>query len=111
MEKITFGEFESVELRTGTIVRVEDFPEAHKPTYKLWIDLGKDIGVKQSSARIADLYSKKDLLQKQVICVVNFPPKKIANFVSEVLTTGFYRDDGVVLAVPDKKLPNGLKLG
>ena len=111
MKQITWKEFEDVELRVGTIIKIDDFPEAHKPTYKLKIDLGKEIGIKNSSARIVDLYSKKDLLNKKVICVINFAPKKIGNFVSEVLTTGFYRDDDkVVLAVPDKDIQCGAKL-
>lgn len=110
MPKITWNDFEKVEIRVGTVIRVEDFPEAKKPTYKLWIDFGK-FGVKKSSAQIVDLYKKEDLLNKQVICVTNFPPKQIANFVSEVLTTGFVLGDGkVVLAIPERKVPNGSKL-
>ena len=104
-------DFEKLEIRVGTIIRVEDFPEAKKPAYKLWIDLG-EIGVKQSSARITELYAKDDLTGKTVICVTNLGSRKIGPFVSEVLTTGFYRSDGsVVLAVPDKEIPNGARLG
>lgn len=111
MEQITWGDFEKVELRVGRIIKVEDFPEANKPTYKLEIDFG-EFGIKRSSARIVELYTKDVLLSKQVICVVNFPPKKIGPFESEVLTTGFYREDGnVVLAVPDKEVPLGSKIG
>jgi tRNA-binding protein len=108
---ISWDDFAKVELVTGTVTRVEDFPEARKPAYKLWVDLGP-LGTKCSSAQITALYTKEELVGKQVICVANFPPKKIAGFPSEVLVTGFYRDDGaVVLAVPDKPTPNGAKLG
>jgi tRNA-binding protein len=109
---ISWKDFEKVELRVGTIIEVEDFPEAHKPAYKLTIDFGEEIGTKKSSAQITDLYSEEELIGTQVISVTNFPPKQIGPFVSECLITGFYRDDGnVVLAVPDKKVSNGSKLG
>ena len=109
METINWSDFEKVELRAGTIVKVEDFPEAKKPACKLWIDLG-DLGTKKSSAQITKLYKKEDLIGKQVLCVVNFPPKQIGNFISEVLTTGFVTEEGVVLAVPEKPVENGSKL-
>jgi len=109
--QISWDDFEKVDLRVGTIVKVENFPEARKPAYKLLIDLGDDLGLKKSSAQITGLYSKEKLLNKQVICVTNFPPRQIGPYMSEVLTTGFYRESGeVVLAVPERKLPNGLKL-
>ena len=104
MEIISWADFEKVELRTGTIIEVEDFPEARKPAYKLKVDFGKESGIKKSSAQITDLYEKEELLGKQVICVVNFQKKQIGPFMSECLVTGFYDKDGnVVLAVPDKR--------
>ncbi|MBI5470625.1 tRNA-binding protein [Candidatus Kaiserbacteria bacterium] len=107
----TIEDFEKIDIRVGKIIAVEDFPEAKKPAYKLKIDFG-EFGTKASSARIVDLYSKEDLIGKLVVCVTNFPPRKIGPFVSEVLTCGFYRPDGsVVLAVPDKDAPLGAKLG
>lgn len=107
---ITWDDFEKVELRIGTIIKAEDYPEAKKPAYKLLIDFG-EYGTKKSSAQITKLYRKEDLLNKQVLCVINFPPKQIGNFISEVLTTGFVLDNGdVVLAIPERKVRNGLKL-
>lgn len=112
MNTITWQEFESVELRVGTIIRVEDFPEARKPAYKLWVDFGDNIGVKQSSAQITTHYSRDELIGKQIIWVVNFPPKQIGPFISEFLCTGFYREDGsVILAIPEREVQNGAKLG
>lgn len=111
MNKISWADFEQVELRVGTIVKAEDFPEAKKPAYKLWIDFGNDLGVKKSSAQITDHYSLKDLKGKQVLAVINFPPKQIGPFMSDCLVTGFPDEQGsVILAVPDKLTPNGKKL-
>ena len=107
---ISFEEFEKIELRVGKIVEVEDFPEARKPAYKLRIDLGEH-GVKSSSAQITTLYTKEDLLGRLVVCVTNFPPRQVGPFMSEVLTTGFYREDGaVVLAMPEREVPLGSRL-
>ncbi|MEM3684426.1 MAG: tRNA-binding protein [Conexivisphaerales archaeon] len=110
MSYIEWSDFERVELRAGTVVRVEDFPEAKKPAYKVWVDLG-ELGVKKSSAQITKLYSKQELVGKQVLCVVNFKPKQIANFLSEVLITGFVLQNGeVVLAIPERRVPDGTRL-
>jgi len=111
METISWNDFEKVELRVGTIIEVEPFPEARVPAYKLKVDFGSEIGVRKSSAQITALYDMQELVGKQVVGVVNFPPKQIGPMRSECLVTGFYREDGVVLAVPDKPVPNGLKLG
>ncbi|MEL7832637.1 tRNA-binding protein [Fodinibius sp. Rm-B-1B1-1] len=111
MNTITWQQFEQVELRVGTITKAKPFPEAHKPAYKLWVDFGNEIGTLKSSAQITDLYSVEELTGKQVIGVVNFPPKQIGPFMSECLVTGFHRnDDKVVLAIPDDPVPNGTKL-
>lgn len=111
MTTITWSEFEKVELRVGTVTKAEAFPEARKPAYKLTVDFGEDIGAKKSSAQITALYTKEELIGKQIVGVVNFPPKQIGPFMSECLITGFYGDDdSVVLAVPDSKIENGNKL-
>ena len=111
MQTIDWSDFEKVELRVGTIIEVEDFPEARKPAWKLRIDFGADIGERKSSAQITDLYSRDDLLGRQVVAVVNFPPKQIGPMRSECLVTGFHRDDNsVVLASVDSAVPNGAKL-
>jgi len=108
---ISYDDFEKVDIRVGKIVFVEDFPEARKPAYKLTIDFGDEIGVKKSSAQITHHYTKEELVGKQVMCVVNFLPKQIGPFISEVLTLGFADENGdVILATPDKETPLGKKL-
>lgn len=108
---ITWEEFNKIDLRAGTIIRAEAFPEAKKAAYKLWVDLGPQFGVKTSSAQITLNYSLTELVGKQVICVVNFPPKQIASFSSELLVSGFPDKNGhVVLSTMDKPVPDGARL-
>jgi tRNA-binding protein len=111
MQQIQWSDFERVELRIGTILEVLDFPEARKPAWKLRVDFGPEIGIRQSSAQIVALYGKEDLVGRQVLGVVNFPVKQIGPFRSEVLVTGFHDEQGrVVLAMPERPVPNGTKL-
>jgi tRNA-binding protein len=108
---ISWEDFEKINIRTGTIVEVNDFPKARKPAYQLKIDFG-ELGFKQSSAQITQHYNKEELIGKQIIAVVNFPPKQIANFYSECLVLGVYDDNNdVILLQPDRKVTNGLKIG
>lgn len=107
-ETIEWGDFERVELRAGTVVEARAFPEARRPAYRLRVDFGPEVGVLQSSAQITDCYQPDDLVGRQVLAVVNFPPKQIGPMRSECLVTGLHREDGaVVLAVPDAPVPNG----
>jgi tRNA-binding protein len=111
MAEISWNDFQKVELRIGTIVKVEDFPEARKPAWMLTVDFGDEIGMRRASAQITDLYQNEELVEKQIVGVVNFPPKQIGPFMSECLVCGFVQADGsVVLAVPDKPVTNGLRL-
>jgi tRNA-binding protein len=108
---ITWDDFEKVDIRAGTIIEVNDFPKAKKPSYQLTIDFG-ELGIKRSSAQITDLYKKEELAGMQVIAVVNFAPKQIANFFSECLVLGVYTDKKeVVLLQPQQKIKNGWKIG
>jgi tRNA-binding protein len=111
MKTISWADFEQIELRVGTIIGVEDFPEAHTPAYIVKVDFGGNLGVRKTSARITDLYAKEELLGRQIIGVVNFPVKQIGPMHSEFLLTGFYTDEGaVVIAVPERPVTNGAKL-
>lgn len=111
MTEISWNDFEAVELRVGTIIEAEDFPEARRPAYKLKIDFGEPIGIKKSSAQITKLYKREELVGRQIVAVTNFPPKQIGPIRSEVLVTGFIGEQGAVtLAVPDKPVPNGSRL-
>lgn len=112
MREITWQHFEAVEMRAGTVVDVSDFPEARKPAYRIAVDFGPEIGVRRTSAQVTTLYSKEELLGRQVMGVLNFPPKQIGPVRSEFLLAGFYREDGaVVLAVPERRVHNGARLG
>ena len=110
MSQLSWHDFQKAELRIGTIIELQAFPEARKPAWKLTVDYGDEIGVRRASAQITDLYQSEELLGKQVVGVVNFPPKQIGPFMSECLVTGFVQADGsVVLAVPDKPVANGVR--
>lgn len=107
----TFDDFLKLDIRVGTVIEAEAFEKAKKPAYKLKIDFGEDLGVKKSSAQITEKYSADELTGKQVLAVVNFPPRQIADFMSEVLVLGTYSEGGVVLITPERKVNNGDKLG
>lgn len=110
-DPISWDDFDRVELRAGTVVQAEVFTEARRPAYKLMVDFGESIGVRKSSAQITVLYEPSELVGRQVVAVVNFPPKQIGPMRSECLVTGFHREDGaVVLAQPEQPVPNGARL-
>ncbi|HEX4934980.1 MAG TPA: tRNA-binding protein [Gemmatimonadaceae bacterium] len=111
MPDITWDDFARVELRIGTVVRAEPFPEARRPAYKLWVDLGPELGVRKSSAQLTVHYTPETLVGRQVLAVTNFPPKQVGPFRSELLVTGFADADGaIVLAAPERPVPNGARL-
>jgi len=110
--EISWNDFEKVEIRVGTIINVQDFPKANRPAYILEIDFGSELGIKKSSAQITSRYSKEDLLQKQIVAVVNFPKKQIANLMSECLVLGAVgAKNDIVLLNPDFQVENGLRIG
>lgn len=110
-ETISWNDFEKIDIRVGTIIEARDFPKAKKPAYQLKIDFG-ELGLKNSSAQITHYYAAEELMGRQVVAVVNFPPKQIANFISECLVLGIYDSDkNVVLLQPERNLPNGMKIG
>ncbi len=107
----TFDDFMKLDIRVGTIIEAKVFDKAKRPAYQLKIDFGDEIGIKNSSAQITNVYENKDLIGKQILAVVNFPPKQIADFMSQVLVLGTYSEQGVVLIKPDIMVKNGDKLG
>lgn len=109
MDPITWQDFEKIEIRVGTVTKVEQFPEARKPAYKVWVDFG-DLGEKKTSAQITELYKPEDLIGKQVVGVINFPEKQVGPFKSQFLLTGFHTRGGVVIASAERQVPNGARL-
>jgi tRNA-binding protein len=107
----TFNDFMNIDIRIGEIINAEVFEKARRPAYKLWVDFGEEIGIKKTSAQITECYKVEELVGRQVLGVVNFPPKQVADFISEVLVLGVYSEQGVVLIQPDQKVKKGDKLG
>lgn len=110
MSEITFDDFIAVDIRVGRVIRAEPYPEARTPAIKMWIDFGPDIGERKTSAQITDHYTPESLIGRQVMGVVNFPPRQIGKFMSEVLVLGAYDATGVVLIAPDKEIPVGERM-
>ena len=111
MSEISFDDFLKTDIRVGTIIRVEDYPEARNPSYKIFVDFGKNIGERKTSAQITEHYAPENLVGKQVAAVINFPKKQIGKFMSEILVLGFPDENGaVVLVEPNRKVPNGGRL-
>jgi tRNA-binding protein len=109
-DTIDVDQFFKASINCGTITKIEDFPEARKSSYKIWVDFGEKLGTKQSSAQITDIYSKEELLGKQILAVTNFPSKRIAGFKSEFLTLGLDSPEGVVILQPERKVKNGVRV-
>ena len=110
MSDITFDDFMKINIRVGRVIRAEPYPEARKPAIKMWVDFGPDIGERKTSAQITDHYTPEALIGRQVMGVVNFPPRQIGKFMSEVLVLGAYDATGLVLIAPDKEIPLGERL-
>ncbi|MDG0990677.1 MAG: tRNA-binding protein [Yoonia sp.] len=111
MAEISFDDFMAVDVRVGTVVKAEPYPEARKPAIKIWVDFGDELGVKKTSAQVTVHYTPEGLIGRQVMAVVNFPPRQIGKFMSEVLVLGYPDADGaIVLATPDKDVPNGRRM-
>ena len=108
---ITFDDFLKVDIRVGTIIETRVFKKARKPAYQILVDLGEELGTKKTSAQLTEIYQPEELIGKQVMCVVNFPPRQIADFMSEILILGTYSDQGVVLIKPEMQVKNGDRLG
>lgn len=112
MPVISWNDFEKIDIRSGTIIDVKEFPKARKPAWQIWIDFGNEIGIKKSSAQITAHYQKEDLVNRRIVAVVNFPPKQIADFISECLVLGVYDgNNDVILLQPDKPVINGQRIG
>ncbi len=112
MSVISWNDFDKIDIRCGTVTDVKDFPKAKKPSYQIWINFGEKIGIKKSSAQITQHYKKEDILNKQVIAVVNFPTKQIADFFSECLVLGVYDENNhVILLQPERTVKNGQRIG